>query len=223
VSASIGRMGRPGDGAPVREPSGKPWEGPPQHHAGRPRDTAIDRALIRATLRTLEEDGYVRLSMMGVAKRAGVSVAALYRRWSSKEDLVVTALESLRPGEKGIDTGSLRGDLTAMLHQLAAALEGEPGKLLRGLVGEAVKSPEFAVLIAERLGGAQRQRFAEVVDRAVLRGELPPVDPEVAMNLIAGPAIHRFLIEGAPVTPAVVDYLVPMIVAGLQAAPRPRV
>jgi AcrR family transcriptional regulator len=222
VSASIGRRGRPGDGASVPEPSGNPGEGPPEHHAGRPRDTAIDQALIRATLRTLEEDGYVRLSMMGVAKRAGVSVAALYRRWSSKEDLVVMALESLRP-EKEIDTGSLTGDLTAMLHQLAAALEGEPGKLLRGLIGEAVKSPEFAVLIAERLGGAQRQRFAEVLDRAVLRGELPSIDPEVAMNLIAGPAIHRFLIEGAPVTPAVVDYLVPMIVAGLQAAPRPRV
>src|SRR5581483_7883463 len=76
---------------------------------GRPRSPAVDRALIAATLAILAEEGYARLSM------AGVSGTTLYRRWPSKEDLVGAALASLAPSLSCPDTGTLAGDLTALL------------------------------------------------------------------------------------------------------------
>jgi len=186
---------------------------------GRPRSPAADQALLHAALESLEEDGYARLSMAGVAKRAGVSGTTLYRRWSSKEDLVIAALESLHQGVGYLDTGSLAGDLDMALRQSAAAFRGEQGRVLRGLIGELFKNPELSALVQDRLGGPKRQLFVDMIERAVRRGEIPPIDPTVALNLVLGPVFHRFMVDSETLTPEVVDYLVPMIVAALKAAP----
>jgi AcrR family transcriptional regulator len=186
---------------------------------GRPRSTAADQALLHAALESLEEDGYARLSMAGVAKRAGVSGTTLYRRWSSKEDLVIAALESLHQGVDYLDTGSLAGDLDKALRQTADAFRGEQGRVLRGLIGELFKNPELVALVQDRLGGAKRQLFVDMIERAVRRGEIPPIDPSIALNLVLGPVFHRFMLDSETLTAAVVDYLVPMIMAALKAAP----
>jgi AcrR family transcriptional regulator len=191
----------------------------PAGRGGRPRSPAADQALLHAALESLEEDGYARLSMAGVAKRAGVSGTTLYRRWSSKEDLVIAALESLHRSVDYLDTGSLAGDLDTALRQTAAAFQGEEGRVLRGLIGELFKNPELSALVQDRLGGPKRQLFVEMIERAVSRGEIPPIDPTVALNLVLGPVFHRFMVDSDTLTPGVVDYLVPMIVAALKAAP----
>ena len=157
--------------------------------------------------------------MAGVAKRAGVSGTTLYRRWSSKEDLVVAALESLHGGVDYPDTGSLAGDLDSVLHQAAAAFRTEEGRVLRGLIGEVFKNPELAALVQDRMGGPKRQLFVELLDRAVGRNEIPPVDPDIAVNLVFGPIFHRFMVDTGSLTPEVVDYLIPMTIAALKAAP----
>jgi AcrR family transcriptional regulator len=189
--------------------------------AGRPRSPAADQALLHAALESLQEDGYARLSMVGVAKRAGVSGTTLYRRWSSKEDLVVAALESLHQGGDYLDTGSLAGDLDLALGQTAAAFRGEQGRVLRGLIGEVFKNPELATLVQDRLGGPKRQLFVDMIDRAVRRHEIPAIDPNIALNLVLGPIFHRFMVDSETLTSEVVDYLVPMTIAALKAAPPP--
>jgi AcrR family transcriptional regulator len=186
---------------------------------GRPRSPAADQALLHAALVSLEEDGYARLSMVGVAKRAGVSGTTLYRRWSSKEDLVVAALESLSGGVDYPDTGSLAGDLANVLHQAAAAFRSEEGRVLRGLIGEVFKNPELAALVQDRMSGPKRQLFIAMLDRAIARNEIPPLDPTIAINLVFGPVFHRFMVDSDSLTPEVVDYLVPMMIAALKAAP----
>jgi AcrR family transcriptional regulator len=187
---------------------------------GRPRSPAADHALLHAALVSLEEDGYARLSMAGVAKRAGVSGTTLYRRWSSKQDLVIAALESLSRGVVYPDTGSLAGDLENVLHEAAAAFRSEEGRVLRGLIGEVFKNPDLAALVQDRLSGPKRQLFVEMLDRAIRRGEIPPVDPSIAINLVVGPLFHRFMVDADSLTPDVVDCLVPMTIAALRAAPQ---
>jgi AcrR family transcriptional regulator len=187
---------------------------------GRPRSPEADQALLHAALVSLEEDGYARLSMAGVAKRAGVSGTTLYRRWSSKQDLVIAALASLSRGVAYRDTGSLAGDLDNVLHEAAAAFRSEEGRVLRGLIGEVFKNPDLAALVQDRLSGPKRQLFIEMLDRAIGRGEIPSVDPSIAINLVVGPIFHRFMVDADSLTPDVVDCLVPMIIAALRAAPQ---
>ena len=190
------------------------------HGRGRPRSAEADHAIIRAALTILAEHGYGELSMIGVAKRAGVSPATLYRRWSSKDDLVVAALGSVNPLCANPDTGTLEGDLGALLRGFVAAFTGEDGRLLRGLLSEMFTNPELAAMVRERLLLSGPDAATQVVVRAVERGEIPPVDPELALKLALGP-VHLGFLTGEPMSDATIDVLVPMIVAALRAAPAP--
>lgn len=168
---------------------------------GRPRDAARDRALMDATLDELRLHGYGGLTTAAVARRAGVSTATLYRRWRSKEQLVVGAAgvwaEQLGPDR---DTGSLRSDLASLLHDKATALDGPSGQLLRAILGEAAHNRALAdVLIREYVAPLQ-DRVASIVARAAERGEIPPVeDPLVVGELVIGPMVtHTFLVPHEP-------------------------
>lgn len=188
----------------------------PGHSTGRPRSVEADRALIGATLSLLREDGYAALSMLGVAHRAGVSPATLYRRWSSKEDLVGAALASLHADWECPNTGSVDGDVAAVVNGLAAKFEQESGTLLPGLIGEIVRNHDLRRLVQERLGAPGSSFVDEILERAVARGEIPPQDPSLARNMIAGPVFHRYLMDGAVPTDDELQALIPMIVAGLK-------
>lgn len=186
--------------------------------SGRPRSPAADRALIDATLALLQEEGYASLSMLGVAHRAGVSPATLYRRWSSKEDLVGAALESLHTDWTFPDTGTLEGDVAGLLAALVAKYNQASATLLPGLMSEFVRNADLRRLVQERLGAPGSGFVDQILSRAVARGEIQPQDPGLARNVIAGPIFHRYLMDGSTPTPDEVAALVPMIVGSLKAA-----
>ncbi|MET9781831.1 TetR/AcrR family transcriptional regulator [Nocardiopsis alba] len=173
---------------------------------GRPRDASRDRALMDATLAELQRHGYSGLTTASVAKRAGVSTATLYRRWRSKQDLVVGAAqawaENLGPDH---DTGSLEEDLGALLHDKALALEGPSGRLLRAVLGEAAHNRALADVLFDAFVLPLQDRVFALLERAVARGEIPPVeDPLVVAEMVIGPMVsHTFLVpEGEADTPA---------------------
>jgi AcrR family transcriptional regulator len=87
----------------------------PSGSRGRPRSTKVHRSILDATLALLAEVGVERLSIEMVAKRAGVGKSSIYRRWSSKESLIVDALEQIKPQ---LNT-SIQGDLHEVLFELA--------------------------------------------------------------------------------------------------------
>ena len=163
---------------------------------GRPRDAARDRALLEATLAVLAEKGYGGLTTAAVAARAGVSTATLYRRWSSKEDLVVAAAASYdEDPEAQPDTGTLEGDLREVLRDKAAALTGEGGRLMRALIGEATRNTVLAEALATAFLAPVHRRVGEAVRRAVARGEIPPVeDADLLGDVVVGPAMSRFFL-----------------------------
>src|ERR687883_1813354 len=94
-------------------------EAPRSPRGGRPRDPSRDSVIRAAILRLLAEVGYGNLTMDAVASEAGVGKATIYRRWRTKQDLVVDTISDLTRAEATApDTGSLEGDLRALLHSL---------------------------------------------------------------------------------------------------------
>jgi AcrR family transcriptional regulator len=185
---------------------------------GRPRSAMADRAIVTATLALLEEHGYAGLTMAGVAERAGVSTATLYRRWSSKQELVVGALAAVIPDQPPSDTGTLEGDLRETLRRIGEHLSGDQGRLLLGLASEIIRHPALAEAVQARLGRPMQDNLADMLDRAAVRGEIAPLaDTQAAVALIIGP-LHYWLLSAQTVTPTVIDTLVPMILRALQAS-----
>ena len=187
---------------------------------GRPRSEAVDRAIAEATIAILQEDGYEGLTMAGVAQRAGVSTATLYRRFTGKVDLVVGALTALKPDAHAIDTGSLEGDLRAMVVETCGALQTSIGQLMRSLVGEMQRNEELAAAVRERLVASRVEAAQQMLGAAVARGEIePPADPTVVLDMFSGPFIIRHLLGTATYTDYVGEEIVKFTMRMLGASP----
>jgi AcrR family transcriptional regulator len=181
---------------------------------GRPRSESAQAAILSATIALLLDEGLHAMSMDDVAERAGVSKATIYRWWASKELLALDALATewaIPTATKRSDTGSLRGDLLALLRPWIRQLNEKPyGRVIAGLVAEAQIDPEFAKLYHEHFLRARREAARRLFVRAVARGEIPSdTDFEVALDLLYGPIYHRLLHLHAPLndrfTKTVVD------------------
>jgi AcrR family transcriptional regulator len=152
-----------------------------------------------------------------VAERARASKASLYRRWPSKVELVMNAIYDLLPDPAATaDTGSLRGDLLALLRSAAEMLAGPGGTAIRGLISEALRDPGQAAQLRRYTRGRSLAEMREVVQRAMARGELPP-GTVTARQLDAGLAVMRFhfLTHGAPVPDHVIVEIVDEVVLPL--------
>lgn len=195
---------------------------------GRPRDVGRDRVLLAATLEVLCEKGYGGLTTAEVAKRAGVSTATLYRRWASKQDLVIgTAVAWARDLGPGPDTGTLDGDLTALLRDKAATLEGPGGRLLHILIGEAAHNAALSRTLNDAVVQPVRDRAAALIARAVRRGDIPPPEnPQLVADLVIGAMISRLFLTpvreaGAPppTGETLISELRPFLLRALRADP----
>ena len=183
--------------------------------AGRPRSEAAHRAILEATLRLLSEVGFSALTVEGVAQRAGVGKATIYRRWPSKLPLVVEAFSQL-PAFEDADTGSLEGDLRAILQQYLANFLTTPlAAVYPSLAAERVHNPELGALL-DPLLQARRRPLEAALRRAQSRGELAPgANLELAADLIVGPiAVHLFF-RGARLHPTQAAPLVRLALRGI--------
>ncbi|MFD6754232.1 MULTISPECIES: TetR/AcrR family transcriptional regulator [Micromonospora] len=188
----------------------------------------ITTAIRRALMQELAAVGYGRLSIEAVARRAGVSKTAIYRRWNSKLDLVlevVTAAAGARL--PALDTGSLRGDL-ALLFQVVAHALGHPlaAQIIPDLLAEAARNPTIDETLQQVLRARQQEVAGRLITRAVDRGELPATtDPDAAVDLIVGPLYWRLAIARTPVTDSYLEGLVDSVARALgavDAVPRQR-
>jgi AcrR family transcriptional regulator len=176
---------------------------------GRPRSTAADLAIVHATIDILLKDGYDGLTMAGVAQRAGVSTATLYRRYESKVDLVVGCITTLKEeAHQPIDTGSLAGDIRALVLDGCVAFTSESVGLMKALIGEVQRNPELGEAVRERIVAQRTDPGHHLIERAVERGEIAaPADPELALQMIMGPFMFRALVSGEPIDDEFADHL----------------
>jgi AcrR family transcriptional regulator len=188
-------------------------------HRTRPRRRghALDIAILKATIDEIDISGYAGLSMERVAERARASKASLYRRWPSKVELVMAAIYDLLPDPAAAaDTGSLRGDLLALLRSAAEMLAGPGGTAIRGMISDALRDPQLAARLRSYTRGRSVAAMGDVVQRAMERGELPP-SKITSRQLEAGLSMMRFhfLTHGAPVPDQVIVEIVDEVVLPL--------
>lgn len=163
---------------------------------GRPRDPRIDVAILEATADLLVEIGYVNLTMAAVAERAGTTKTALYRRWSSKAELVHEAAFPVAPTALTTPEGDIVGDVRAMV---AAARDVFTTPVVRaalpGLIADMAADAELNARVMSRfvgLFGVVRERLVH----AVARGEVhADVDPERLIEIIGGATLLRLLLD----------------------------
>jgi AcrR family transcriptional regulator len=183
--------------------------------AGRPRSEEAHQAILDATLELLAEVGFSALTVEGVATRAGVGKATIYRRWPSKLPLVVEAFGGL-PAFDYVDTGSVATDLKRMLRSYLALFYSTPlGTVLPSLAGERAHNPELSELFEPVMRG-RRQPLTRALERGVERGELPAdLDLELAADLVVGPIAVRLFFAGSRLTPDLVEPMVELALSGL--------
>ena len=181
----------------------------PARSPGRPRSAAADAAIVRATLELLVEEGFQGLSVEAVRQRAGVGKATIYRRFPDKAALVRAAMEHLHREIELPDTGTLRDDLAAVWHAAYAAQPTAAQRLMlpRLLVDVQGDAEMFAIFRAT-LVETRRDAMREILRRGTARGEIrEDVDVELLIDLLAGPMVYRFLIQGGEMDDPVRDAL----------------
>jgi AcrR family transcriptional regulator len=160
--------------------------------AGRPRDPAIDDAILRATRELLVESGYQRLSFENIARRAGVTRPTIYRRWPSKMHLVHEAVFPPRPAELP-DSGDIVADLRRLIgRMLAGYARPEARAALPGLIVDLHDDVALRSSVIDRLEDQARAQFAELIGRAQKRGDLvDDLDADALFDAICGALFHR--------------------------------
>jgi AcrR family transcriptional regulator len=163
----------------------------------------ITEAIRDALVHELAEVGYGRLSIEAVARRAGVAKTAVYRRWSSKLQMVLDVVSSVAGATLPlVDTGTLRGDLEVILKIVARVLRHRlASQIIPDLLAEAARTPEIAASLQSVLHAQQRSVGEQLVSLARERGELAgPVDPDLVVDLIIGPLYWRLAISRTPLS-----------------------
>ncbi|MGE0218211.1 TetR-like C-terminal domain-containing protein [Mycolicibacterium sp.] len=179
----------------------------------------VTDGIVEAVLDELAEVGYGRLSMDGVARRARAGKAALYRRWSSKQDMVVDVVTGLSlPAAPVESSGYLVADVVDLVAGVNAWL-GDPrfARILADLLAEAQRNPGLADAL-DQLGAARRRSGATVIAAAIERGEVRrDVDVEYAVDLMAGPIFWRICGLRRTTTPEFLDRVVDTVLHALGA------
>ncbi len=171
-------------------------EEPPR---GRPRDPSRDEAIIDATIDVLVRDGYDRLTMEGVAAAAGVGKTTVYRRWSTKAELVIDAMATLKPVVDSIDSGTLDGDIELLIAASCSPHSQRLQQVMVSICSALPREPDLLEAFRTRFTEPRIARIAHMLDRARERGELgPEVDLTLAASLVPSLMLQRALVTGKP-------------------------
>ena len=181
----------------------------PRVQAGRKRSTDAHRAIIDATLATLGEVGFHQLTMEGVAARAGVAKATVYRWWPSKAFLVLEVVSG-QLGEPLHPTGDTEHDVRAAVTVIVDMVSGIVGEVL---LADVARDPEAGQQLEDLLG-PYRAAHASVLLAAAGRGDLPyDVDAHKVLEWIGGVALYYKVMNRQPGA-GLVDELTAWVLSG---------
>lgn len=187
---------------------------------GRPRDIAIDDAILSVAWQELNRVGYAAMTLTAVADGAGVQKPALYRRWPTKQVLAIDALVRHLPPVRPVDTGTLRGDLEHVVADVAKAWQTPAARLtLSPLLADIADDEVVRRRLAQELLNPRGEALRAVLRRAQDRGEIPTDAPtEVVADLLEGPLMHRATLAGASPDDALVQAVLESCLAILRPA-----
>lgn len=164
----------------------------------------VTEAIRAAVFEELASVGYARMSIEGIARRAGVGKTAVYRRWRSKQHLVLDLVSAIAvQGLPAPDTGSLEGDLRLLYEVTSRALRHPvASQIIPDLQAEAARNPDIAEAMQKALREGQEGVASRIVVAAARRGEISPdADEDLALDLISGPLYWRSVVIRSPKLP----------------------
>jgi len=176
----------------------------PKPRLGRKRDHTRDPEILDAALEVLAETGYDGMTIDMVAARAKAGKATLYRRWASKSELVLDAVACMKSTDVDLasppDTGTLRGDLVALVKTPTIRESERKLKVMAGIVSMIARDPELAAAAQEALVEPRAAANRIIFQRAIDRGEIP-ADVDIDRLCLIGPAMvaYRTLMMRRPV------------------------
>ncbi|MBE9000270.1 TetR/AcrR family transcriptional regulator [Nostoc sp. LEGE 12447] len=175
--------------------------------SGRPRSIHADQAILQATLDLLAEVGYQSMSIEAIACRAGVGKTTIYRRYTSKEELVADAIESLRDDLAIPDTNSFWGDMDILIENAAKKIDSPLGRQTLALITSTASSnPQFAEVYWTKYIKLRREAFSKVLERAQSRGEIhKDADVDLIIDLVSGSLYYALIFK--PTTEPVEAYM----------------
>ncbi|MFF7646305.1 TetR/AcrR family transcriptional regulator C-terminal ligand-binding domain-containing protein [Streptomyces canus] len=187
---------------------------------GRPRSEAVERSIIEAVIKLLE-DGVplAELSIERIARTAGVGKATIYRRWNGKEELFVDVVRNAEPPDAELPGTSMRDDLVALLEQLRQrGLMTRSSALLHSVFAQMKSSPKVwdayhAIVIAPR-----RHKQVDILRRGQANGELrTDIDVGLLNDLFVGPMLFRTIMQPDAALPeGLSEQIVDTILEGLR-------
>ena len=191
---------------------------------GRPRSEDARKAILRSTLRLLQETGFPDLSIEAIAAHADVGKATVYRWWPNKASLVAEAFSRSADEELRFpNTGSVRDDVSMQMKHLVRVLRGRRGRIVAALIGGGQSDPELIQAFRDRFMMPRRQEAYETLRRGISRGELPEdLDLDLTLDTLYGSLYMRFLIRQTGLSDDYVDEVVALVMDGAAARPDPR-
>lgn len=185
--------------------------------APRRRGEALHAAIFEATIAELLEVGYAQLTMEGVANRASASKGSLYRRWSSRAELVADAVHHANPDPLQMsDTGNVRDDVLSFLEAFARVLNGASGEAVRGLMAETLRDRELLAVIRTRFIEPAHIQLMEALRRGVVRGDVRPAALTPLVASVAPALLRQYItLHDAPIPQSALVDIVDQVVMPL--------
>ena len=168
---------------------------------GRRRSEVSRKAILDATYVLLKTVGFHQMSIEGVAARASVGKATIYRWWSSKGVLAVEAfMEAIEPSIAFRETASARADIERQMKLLAEAYRGRAGEILKEMIGFSQCDAEMRESFFVGYLKPRREAAKAALQRGIDQGEFQSnLDPEVLVDALYGPLIYRMLTGYYPI------------------------
>jgi len=185
-------------------------------HGGRPRDPQIDAAVLEATLGVLEDMGYAHLTFEEIARRGDTTKPAIYRRWPSRQHLVLAALASRLGTARPPDTGCTLCDLDEGMKVFIAAFRQIRPDVLGPLFADCAADTGLRDAFMATLFDPPRAAVAAMLDRAAARGDIrPDTDRGLILDMLGSLVHYRALFGHAPTTDAEVEQAVEALMRGI--------
>jgi len=172
--------------------------GPCGRPRGRPRAADREPLILAAASELLDEVGYDHLRVQDVAERAHVGLATIYRRWATKQDLVMDAMCRAKEGSEAPETDNPRADLEALLREMANELAGPKACFVVGFLTALRNDAELSRVFRESLLNVMRERLRRPIAR-VLGDDAASLDLRV--DLAPALLLFRTLVDDRPDDP----------------------
>ena len=182
----------------------------------------VRQTVLAAAFEELAANGFDGATVAGVAKRSGVHETTVYRRWGTRENLLVAALlERSAEAIPAPDTGSIKGDLLAIVREVLAYV-GSPAGV--AILRSATLPVDDTYTEARKAFWAHRlDSLAPVVGRGIERGDLrEDTDARLLLEMLIAPIHGRLLLTGEPVKDSLAGRLVDLALNGAATGPDPR-